>query len=88
VVRLSRPHPSSKITIRSRQRTGSRHRAVVDGAPVAREEVGEVDTAEKEVGEDTVEGGLTEIVVAGAVSDSPEYSPIWKLTCDHLSSPW
>jgi len=89
VAKLSRPHQLSMITIRSRQRmVDSRHTAVVDEASVASEEVGEVDTAEKEVGEDMVEGGLTEIVVAGAVSGSSEHSLIRELTCDRLSSPW
>ena len=74
MVNLSQLHPLPMI--RSRQRmVGSRHTAVVDEA-VAREEVGEVDTAEKEVGEDTVEGGLTGIVVAEVVSGSSDCSLI------------
>jgi len=48
------------------------HVAVVDEAPVAREEVGGVGIVEREVDEGMVEGALTEIVivVAGAVSNN------------------
>lgn len=54
--------------------------AAVDEASAAREEVGEVDTAETEVAGDTVEG--VENVVAGVVSGPSECSLIWRLTYD------
>lgn len=72
---LSRPHPL--LTSRLRQRMpGLRHRGAVGGASVVRGEAGEVDTAGKEAeGEEgTVEGGLTEIVVAGDVSGSSVFA--------------
>jgi len=49
---------------------------------VAIEEAGEVDTAEKEADEEDMVEGLTEIVVAGAVSDSSERSLNRRLTYD------
>ena len=58
----------SLMTRLHQKMTGLQRVAVVDEVSVAREEVGGADIAEKEVDEDMVEGALTEIVVAGAVS--------------------
>jgi len=63
----SQLHPL--LMIQSHQKmTGSQHTGVADEAPVVREEAGEVDTAEKEVDEDMVEGALTEIVATVAIA--------------------
>jgi len=60
--------------------------AVVDEAPVAREEVGGADTAEKGAGEETTVEGHMEIVVVGVVSGSPERSLIRRSTSDLFSA--
>ena len=61
---------------------GLKHKAAVDEVSVEREEVGGVDIGEKEAGEDMVEGALTEIAVAGAVSGPSECSLIRRLIYD------
>lgn len=57
------------LMIRFHQKmAGLQHMAVADEASVVRGEEGGVDIVGKVVGEDSVEGALTGIVVAGAVS--------------------
>lgn len=79
VVKLSQLHPLLRTGFHQKM-TGLQHLAVVDEVSVAREGVGEVDIAEKEVDEDMAEGALTEIAVVVVVSSPLERSLIWRLT--------
>lgn len=82
MAKLSQLQPLLMIRFLRHKMTGLQHRAVVDEAPVGREEVGEVDIAEREVDGGMAEGDLTEIVVAGVVSDPSGRSLIRRLTYD------